>query len=129
METIVHLINETYKGWTFEGIEKVKGAYRGIAHEKHCGDFLLLHFSKENKKENFLLCEGEEDFINIYPFEQTKKLLLETTYSSDCSEENSDSFNDFCLQYLNNSSSDEEKSISSSKSESVYSSSDNEDND
>ena len=128
METILQLINETYKGWTFEGMEKVKGAYRGIAHEKHCGDFLLLHFSKEGKKENILLCEGEEIFINIYPYEQTKRLLLETTYSSACTEEDSDNINDFCLQYLNKSSSEDEDNTSSTSS-SAYTSSLDEDSD
>lgn len=128
METVIQLINETYKGWTFQGIEKVKGAYKGIAHEKHCGDFLLLHFSKESKKENILLCEGEDIFINIFPFEQTKRLLLETTYSSGCAEEDSDSLNDFCLQYLNKSSSEDEDNTSS-RSSSLYSSSEAEDSD
>ena len=55
METIIELINKKYTGWTFNGMECIKGAYKGIAHEKHCGDFLLLHFQQDNKKENVLI--------------------------------------------------------------------------
>lgn len=101
MDSVVQLLNETYKGCVFMGMERVQGAYKGIAHDKHGGDFLLLRFLKNDKEENILLCEGKENFINIYPFEQTKRLLVETKYTSHCKDEDSESLNEFCLQYLN----------------------------
>ena len=116
MDTVIDLLNEKYKGWSFCGMEKVVGSYKGIAHPKHNGDFLMLHFEKEGKNEKILICEGEENFLNIFPFEQTKRLLTKTKYSS-CENEDSESLNDFCLQYLNESDESEDEENRSDESE------------
>lgn len=119
MDSVVKLINEKYKDWIFGGIECVESVKKHNLNDNCHEHFLMLSFVNGKTIEKILLSNGHEN-IHIYPFEQTKTMLIDTKYTSACDNEDSESLNDFCLQYLNESESGSESECSNKTSSSTY---------